>query len=226
MKEHLQQIRVQVETWRPEEVLRWAYANFQGDIAMASGFGAEGMVLMDIASRVHPNFRVFTLDTEFLFPETYDLIDRVEKRYGIRVERVFSPLTPEEQEQVHGPALWSRDPDRCCNLRKVEPLRNKLKELRAWITAIRRDQTVARGSARKLEWDAQWFGVISAGTKFLTIRCTTATIPVSDAHIALAPPRQEKMPGPAAGRDLIRQNADCTCQSHNWSHRWCRLSIR
>src|SRR5207244_2636904 len=84
-----------------------------------------------------------------LLLETYDLIDLFEKRYGIRVERVFSPLTPEEQEQVHGPALWSRDPDRCCNLRKVEPLRNKLKELRAWITAIRRDQTVARGSARK-----------------------------------------------------------------------------
>src|SRR5439155_749273 len=60
------------------------------------------------------------------------------------------------QEQAHGPALWSRDPDRCCNLRKVEPLRNKLKELRAWITAIRRDQTVARGSARKLEWDAKF----------------------------------------------------------------------
>ncbi len=206
---------------------------------MASGFGAEGMVLMDIASRVHPNFRVFTLDTEFLFPETYDLIDRVEKRYGIRVERVFSPLTPEEQEQVHGPALWSRDPDRCCNLRKVEPLRNKLKELRAWITAIRRDQTVARGSARKLEWDAKFQLVkvnpIADWTSAMvwsyirrhdTIRCTTATIPVSDAHIALAPPRQEKMPGPAAGRDLIRQNADCTCQSHNWSHRWCRLSIR
>jgi phosphoadenosine phosphosulfate reductase len=84
------------------------------------------------------------------------LIDRVEKRYGIKIERVFSSLTPEEQEQVHGPALWSRDPDRCCNLRKVEPLRNKLKELRAWITAIRRDQTVARGSARKLEWDAKF----------------------------------------------------------------------
>src|SRR5205814_1718301 len=99
--------------------LRWAYANFQGDIAMASGFGAEGMVLMDIASRVHRHFRVFTLDTEFLFPETYDLIDRVEKRYGIKVERVFSSLTPEEQDKVHGPALWTRDPDLCCNLRQV-----------------------------------------------------------------------------------------------------------
>ena len=156
MEEHLQQLQAQAEKWSPEEVLRWAYATFQSDIAMASGLGAEGMVLMDIASRVHRNFRVFTLDTEFLFPETYDLIDRAEKRYGIQIERVFSSLTPEEQEQVHGPALWSRDPDGCCNLRKVEPLKNKLRELRAWITAIRRDQTAARGSARKLEWDAKF----------------------------------------------------------------------
>ena len=156
MKEDLQQIQAQAENWRPEEVLRWAYTTFQGDIAMASGFGAEGMVLMDIASRVHRHFRVFTLDTEFLFPETYDLIDRVEKRYGIKVERVFSSLTPEEQDKVHGPALWTRDPDLCCNLRKVEPLRNKLRELRAWITAIRRTQTAARGFARKVEWDTKF----------------------------------------------------------------------
>ncbi len=101
-------------------------------------------------------FRVFTLDTEFLFPETYDLMDRVEKRYGIKVERVYSVLTPEEQERDHGPALWSRDPDRCCALRKVEPLKTKLTELAAWITAIRRDQTSSRASARKVEWDAKF----------------------------------------------------------------------
>ena len=111
------------------------------DVAIASGFGVEGMVLLDLASRVQRDFRVFTLDTEFLFPETYDLMDRVEKRYGIKVERVYSTFTPEEQERQHGAALWSRDPDRCCALRKVEPLKAKLSELNAWITAIRRDQT-------------------------------------------------------------------------------------
>ena len=82
------------------------------DVAIASGFGVEGMVLLDLASRVRSDFRVFTLDTEFLFSETYDLMDRVEKRYGIKVERVYSMLTPEEQEREYGPALWSRDPDR------------------------------------------------------------------------------------------------------------------
>jgi phosphoadenosine phosphosulfate reductase len=156
VKEHLELISPQAATWKPEEILRWAFATFGNDVAIASGFGVEGMVLLDLASRVRRDFRVFTLDTEFLFPETYDLMDRVEKRYGIKVERVYSALTPEEQEREHGPALWSRNPDQCCNLRKVEPLRAKLTELRAWITAIRRDQTSSRASARKVEWDAKF----------------------------------------------------------------------
>src|SRR5438552_16444658 len=111
------------------------------------------MVLRDLASRVRRDFRVFTLDTEFLFSETYDLMDRVEKRYGIRVERVYSTLTPEEQERDYGAALWSRDPDWCCGLRKIEPLRTKLTELDAWITAIRRIQTSSRTTTSKIKWD-------------------------------------------------------------------------
>ena len=114
MKEHLEQVQAQAEKLEPEEILSWAFATYGKDVAIASGFGVEGMVLLDLASRVRSDFRVFTLDTEFLFSETYDLMDRVEKRYGIKVERVYSTLTPEEQEREHGPALWNRDPDRCC----------------------------------------------------------------------------------------------------------------
>jgi phosphoadenosine phosphosulfate reductase len=108
---------------------------------------------------VRQNFRLFTLDTEFLFPETYNLMDQVEQRYGITIERVYPLNSPEKQEQEHGPALWQRNPDLCCNLRKVEPLQRKLGELQAWITSIRRDQTAARASAGKIEWD-QKFGLV------------------------------------------------------------------
>ena len=156
VKEHLEQVQAQAEKWRPEEILSWAFATFGKDAAIASGFGIEGMVLLDLASRVAKDFRVFTLDTEFLFAETYDLMDRVEKRYGIKVERVFSTLTPEEQEREYGAALWSRDPDRCCGLRKVEPLKTKLTGLKAWITAIRRDQTSSRALAKKVGWDGKF----------------------------------------------------------------------
>jgi len=153
MKEQLPELQLRAERWSPEATLKWAFSTFRREVAIASGFGAEGTVLIDMASRLQRDVRVFTLDTEFLFPETYELIDRVEKRYGIKVERVYSVLTPEEQDKKFGAALWSRDPDQCCKLRKVDPLQTKLAELRAWITAIRRDQTLSRAAARKVEWD-------------------------------------------------------------------------
>ena len=125
-------------------------------MSIATGFGVEGMVLVDMASRLNADLKVFTGDTEFLFPETYDLIDRVEEKYAIKVERLYSELTPEDQEHAYGRALWARDPDQCCALRKVEPLRRKLATLDAWMTAIRREQTSERKSVRKVDWDAKF----------------------------------------------------------------------
>jgi phosphoadenosine phosphosulfate reductase len=145
--------RAEAESWTAEDVLRWGFGRFSPDIAIASAFGAEGMVLIDLASRLRSNFRVFTLDTGFFFPETYELIEKVEQRYGIQVERCRPELTAAQQEHVHGPALWARDPDRCCALRKVEPLRNKLQQLTAWVSAIRREQTIVRAASFKIEWD-------------------------------------------------------------------------
>ena len=156
MREHIEQVPVQAEKWRPEEILSWAFSTYGKNVAIASGFGVEGMVLLDLASRVRRDFRVFTLDTEFLFPETYDLMDRVEKRYGIKVERVYSTLTPEEQEREHGPALWSRDPDQCCALRKVEPLQNKTDGTGRVDHRHPAGPDFLPRRARKVEWDAKF----------------------------------------------------------------------
>lgn len=144
------------ETWTAEDVLCWGFGRFGRDIAIASAFGAEGMALIDLASRVRPGFRVFTLDTGFFFPETYDLIEKVERRYHIKVERCRPRLSPPEQARIHGDALWARDPDRCCAMRKVDPLREKLSGLSAWVAALRRDQTAARAHISKIEWDAKF----------------------------------------------------------------------
>jgi len=159
MKEDVARLRIAAEAWKPGRVLEWAFDTFGPAVAISSAFGAEGMALIDIASRVRPNVRVFTLDTEFLFPETYSLMDRVEQKYGITIERVYPLNSPEEQERIHGAALWQRNPDQCCDLRKVEPLRRKLGELKAWITSIRRDQTTARANVGKIEWDNK-FGLV------------------------------------------------------------------
>jgi len=156
VKADFEHVKVVAESWNPEQVLSWAFATFGENIALATGMGVEGMALLDIAFRINSDVKVFTGDTEFLFPETYDLIDRVEQRYGIKIEKLYSELTPEEQEKEFGPRLWARDPDQCCAIRKVEPLRRKLSTLDAWITAIRRTQTAERAGVRKIDWDAKF----------------------------------------------------------------------
>ncbi|HWO40070.1 MAG TPA: phosphoadenylyl-sulfate reductase [Candidatus Acidoferrum sp.] len=159
MKDQIEELQIVAEAWKPERVLEWAFERFGDTVAISSAFGAEGMALIDIASRVRKHFRLFTLDTEFLFPETHNLMDRVEERYGITIERVYPLNSPEEQERIYGAALWERQADQCCNLRKVEPLRRKLSELSAWITSIRRDQTSSRAGAGKVQWDEK-FGLV------------------------------------------------------------------
>ncbi len=143
-------------SWSAEQTLRWGFTRFGGDAAIVSAFGPEGMVLIDLASRIDRGFRVITIDTEFLFPETYALMERVERRYAVPVERIRPALSPEEQARAHGDGLWRHRPDGCCEMRKVEPLRRKLVELRAWCSGIRHDQTPARATARRVEWDAKF----------------------------------------------------------------------
>ncbi len=159
MKDEVQSVQAAAETWSAEVALRWAFDRLGNDVALVSAFGPEGMSLIDMAARIQRRFRLITVDTGFLFPETQKLMAEVEERYAITIERVHPALLPEEQERAYGAALWTRDPDRCCGMRKVEPLRWKLGELRGWITSIRRDQTAVRASARKLEWDAK-FGLV------------------------------------------------------------------
>ena len=159
LTEGIDQQQIQAESLSAAELVKYALEQFSPKVAIASSFGAEDVVLIHLAAQARPDFRVFTLDTDFLFPETYALIDAIEQRYGIKVERTRPRLTPDEQAQEVGKALWSREPDLCCNIRKVEPLTNKLAELDAWVTGIRRDQAPTRANARKLEWDSK-FGLI------------------------------------------------------------------
>ncbi len=140
----------------PQEILAWALDEFEERIAIATGFGAEGMAIIDMAASVSSSLNVFFIDTGFLFPETYELRRRMEDRYGIEI-RAFKPeLAPEAQEKLFGARLWERNPDLCCQIRKLEPLQEALEGRDAWVTAIRRDQTAARATARAVEWDERW----------------------------------------------------------------------
>jgi phosphoadenosine phosphosulfate reductase len=158
-QEQIAAIQSGAESWSAEEIVRWGLGQFQPAVAIASSFGAEDVALIDIAARVRPDFRIFTLDTDFLFAETYELIDKIEQKYGLRVERVKSLYTPDQQAAKFVPKLWTIDPNQCCSLRKVEPLKTKLAGLSAWITGIRRDQAPTRANAKKIEWD-KTFGLV------------------------------------------------------------------
>ena len=135
-----------------EEVVAWGIDRFHPSIALACSFQQEESVLLDILLKTRRDARVFALDTHVLFPQTYELWEQVEARYGITVERAQGP-TLAAQAASHGDQLWARDPDACCGLRKVTPLRDKLAGLDAWITGIRREQSPARAGAKKVEWD-------------------------------------------------------------------------
>ncbi|MEW6126221.1 MAG: phosphoadenylyl-sulfate reductase [Acidobacteriota bacterium] len=144
------------ENAAPTEILEWAFKQYGDKLTIATGFGVEGMALIDIAVKINPQLNVFFLDTDFLFPETYALREIIEERYQIKIQAYKTELTPETQEEIYGAKLWARDPDLCCRLRKLEPLKQALRDKLAWVTAIRRDQTATRASARVVEWDARW----------------------------------------------------------------------
>src|SRR5712692_11869857 len=124
--EELAVVSNEFETQPPEAVLRWAFAEFGPDVALATGFGAEGCVLIDMVSRITKGARIFYLDTDLLFPETYTLRDQLEARYGIRFERRATRVSLSDQAVEYGERLWERQPDLCCRLRKVEPLKEML----------------------------------------------------------------------------------------------------
>lgn len=135
------------------EVIRWAFSTFGGEVVTATGFGPSGIVLMDHISKTVDDATVFYLETDLLFEETYELRERLVDRLGISVKPIHSGVSLWRQEQQHGPDLWSLNPDHCCFIRKMLPLRRFLADKPAWMTGIRRDQSAARAGTQILEWD-------------------------------------------------------------------------
>ncbi len=151
------------ETQSADEVLRWALEAFHPRIVLAWS-GAEDVVVIDMLMRINPKARVFTLDTGRLNQETYDVMDAVKKKYGLRLEVMF----PEHQAvetmvREQGMNLFYESIDnrkRCCGIRKVEPLNRILGELDGWITGLRRGQAVTRTQLKKVEIDEAHNGIV------------------------------------------------------------------
>ncbi len=148
----------------PQEVIEKALELLHPDIAFASSFGAEDVVIIDMLMKVNPEARVFTLDTGRLNQETYDVIDAVRAKYGLQVEVLF-PDTAEVEDMVkrHGMNLFYKSIELrhlCCGVRKVHPLKRMLSSLKGWMTGVRRDQTPNRSGMAKFQIDEQFGGIL------------------------------------------------------------------
>ncbi|RNA67459.1 phosphoadenylyl-sulfate reductase [Alteribacter keqinensis] len=137
-----------------QEVIGWAYEFFGGKLVYACSFGAEGIVLVDMISRVKKDARIVFLDTHVHFQETYEVIERVRQKYPfLPIQMVQPELTLEEQKERYGENLWETKPDLCCHLRKNLPLEKALDGSTAWLSGLRIEQSPTRANTEFINKD-------------------------------------------------------------------------
>jgi len=158
----IQQLNENLKT--PQEVLKWSLDNLHPRIALASSFGAEDVVVIDMMMKINPKARIFTLDTGRLNQETYDVMDAIRQKYNINIEVMFpDPNEVEQMVRVNGLNLFYHSIGNrklCCGIRKVHPLNRMLSSLDGWITGLRADQTEVRLKANRIELDEQHNNII------------------------------------------------------------------
>ena len=137
-----------IEAMSAEQVLRWAYEQFGDRMCLTCSWQRQSSVLVHMISELKLDVPIVELDTLVLFPETYETRDRLVERYGLQLQSM-RPHDPPDR-------LWETDPDRCCHIRKVEPLESALAPYDAWVTGIRREQALTRAGAQKVEWSERY----------------------------------------------------------------------
>ncbi|MDE1725800.1 MAG: phosphoadenylyl-sulfate reductase [Thaumarchaeota archaeon] len=160
--DQIQQLNEKLKT--PQEVLKWALDNLHPRLAMASSFGAEDVVVIDMMMKINPKSRIFTLDTGRLNQETYDVMDEIRNKYNTNIEVMFPDFNEVEQMvKVNGMNLFYQSMGNrklCCGIRKVHPLKKMLSTVDGWITGLRADQTEVRSSAQSIEIDPQHDNIV------------------------------------------------------------------
>lgn len=145
-----------LESATPQEILQWAVDRYAPNFTMATAFGPEGMTLIHMLAEIAPDTPIFNLETGYQFDETLELQERIRERYGITVELKKPELSVEEYEAQHGGPLYKSNPDQCCFDRKIKVLRQAIRGMHAWASAIRRDQSSDRANAPIVTWDKKF----------------------------------------------------------------------
>ncbi len=152
LAEHSQRL----ESATPEMILAWAIDRYAKKFTMATAFGPEGMVILEMLSRISPKTWVFNLDTGYQFPETLALRDKVAEIYGIEIELLKPELSVFEYEKLHAGPLYKKDSNQCCGDRKLVVLKRAARGMHAWASAIRRDQSPDRANVPIVGWDKKF----------------------------------------------------------------------
>jgi phosphoadenosine phosphosulfate reductase len=139
----LRGLSTELENLSPPKILEWAWATFGERLALSSSFQTQSLPLLHFVSTHVPELPVLFLDTGFHFPETLAFRDQLMEEWGLNVMNLRYADGHGAFQQRHG-ALYKTDPDMCCRLNKVEPLKEALEHYDAWITGVRRDQTENR----------------------------------------------------------------------------------
>jgi phosphoadenosine phosphosulfate reductase len=149
---------IEGKTKGAKAVLEWAYSVYPEEkIVYASSFGAEAIVLIDLIQEVKPDAHIVFLDTGLHFPETYEVIEKIKFRYPkLQIEQKLPAHSLDEQAEEYGTALWKREPNLCCQIRKVIPLREALSPMDAWISGLRREQSVTRARTEFVNKDEKF----------------------------------------------------------------------
>ncbi|KPL60043.1 phosphoadenylyl-sulfate reductase [Rossellomorea vietnamensis] len=162
------------QTWKqpPEEfevdpvykgalnVLKWTYDHYGEDVVYACSFGIEGIVLIDLISKVQPQATIVFLDTAVHFKETYEIIEKVKQTYpGLTIQMKKPQLNLKEQAEAYGDKLWETKPNQCCQIRKLDPLKETLSKGHAWISGLRREQSPTRRDVEFINKDEKFQSV-------------------------------------------------------------------
>lgn len=149
------EVNAELENLSAEETIAWAIRTFHPSLRFACSFQKTSSVTIDIATSIEPDAQFFYLDTEVLFEETYTTRDALAAKYKVDFLR-YSGISLDEQAQLYGDALWARQPDACCGIRKVEPMREALTGVDCWVSGIRREDSATRAGAAKFGWDKRF----------------------------------------------------------------------
>ena len=153
----LKKVREDIKDLDIEELIKYILNQFGKKVALASSLGAEDQVLTHIMLKLNPEANIFTLDTGRLNPETYDVLEATNRKYDTKIEVVFPDFKRvEKMVNEQGPNLFYESVENrklCCQIRKVEPLKRKLSGLEAWITGMRKAQSVTRNTLDIVELD-------------------------------------------------------------------------